>query len=69
MDELLFDLRKQNDWIKERFANKDLITLEDLLADYEDLIFENEELNNQIKDLEQDIQDNYKPISKSEQYE
>lgn len=67
--DLLFDLRKQNDWIKERFTNKDLITLEDLLADYEELIFENEELNNQIKDLEQDIQDNYKPISKSEQYE
>lgn len=67
--DLLLDLRKESDWIKERFANKDLITLEQLLADYEDLIFENEHLEEALRDLKQDLQDNYKPIPQADQYE
>ena len=35
----------------------------------EDLIHEIDILNEKIEDLEQDIQDNYKPITKEEQYE
>lgn len=62
MEELLFDLREQNDWIKNRFPNKDLVSLESLLVDYEDLILENEHLNEEIRDLEDNIRDNYKPI-------
>ena len=68
MDELLFDLRKQNDWIKERFANKDLITLDELLGDYEDLISENEHLQEEIRDMEENIRDYYNPKSPYEIY-
>lgn len=38
--DLLINLKEQNSWIKDRFSNKDLITLEELMGDYEDLILE-----------------------------
>lgn len=42
MKELKVDLREMNRWFRERFPNKDLITLEELLSDYENLILEEE---------------------------
>lgn len=42
MKELKVDLREMNRWFRERFPNKDLITLEELLSDYENLILEDE---------------------------
>lgn len=68
MDEILLDIRNWNEWVKDRFPNKDFITLEDLLEDHQDLISEVDHLKEQINDLEQDIEDNYKPVSKAEQY-
>lgn len=38
MKELKIDLREMNRWFKDRFPNKDLITFEEFLADYEELI-------------------------------
>lgn len=63
-NDLKFDIREWNKWFKERFPKKDLITLKELLSDYEDALFEIEDLRSQIKDLEQDIEDNYKPLPK-----
>ena len=63
MNELLLDIRNQNEWVKERFKNKDIITLEELLGDYQDLISEVEHLEEKIKDMEQDIEENYEQIS------
>jgi hypothetical protein len=42
MKELKIDLREMNRWFKDRFPNKDLITFEELLADYEELILDAE---------------------------
>lgn len=48
-------------WLYRRFK-KDLVTLDELLNDYEDIIVENEELKEQLDDLKKDLRDNYKPI-------
>lgn len=42
MKELKIDLREMNRWFKDRFPNKDLITFEEFLADYEELILDAE---------------------------
>lgn len=48
------DLREFNKWISERFEGKDLITFEELMADYEELILENEHLKEEQEEQEQD---------------
>lgn len=67
VNDLRFDIREWNEWIKVRFKNKDFITLEEFLNDYENLIFEVEHLEEKIQDLEQDVEDNYRRIPISEQ--
>lgn len=52
--DIKFDIREWNEWIKRRYPNKDMISLSDLLNDYEDAILEIEELEDKIKSLEQD---------------
>lgn len=42
MKELKIDLREMNRWFKDRFPNKDLITFEEFLTDYEELILDAE---------------------------
>lgn len=42
MKELKIDLREMNRWFRDRFPNKDLITFEELLTDYEELILDTE---------------------------
>lgn len=42
MKELKIDLREMNRWFRDRFPNKDLITFEEFLADYEELILDTE---------------------------
>ena len=69
MNELYIDIREWNRWFKDRFPNKDFVSLEDILGDYENCIFEIEHLEEEIKDIRQDIEDNYKPIEYKDQYE
>lgn len=68
MKELKIDLREMNRWFRERFPNKDLITFEDFLSDYEELIFDKERLEETIKNLEENIEENYIQIPKNIQY-
>ena len=42
MKELKIDLREMNRWFRDRFPNKDLITFEEFLTDYEELILDAE---------------------------
>ena len=67
MKELKIDIRNENEYIRNRFKGVDLISLEDLLNEFENLIFEVERLEERIEDLEQDIEDNYRRIPISEQ--
>ena len=59
MDELFIDLRKQDETIAERFSDKDIITLEELLSDYEDLIYENAQLQEELDTLKENVRDYY----------
>lgn len=60
--DLRIDIRECDKWIKDRFKNKDIITLDDLFGDYQDLIDEVDHLEEQVRDLENDIENNYKPL-------
>ena len=48
---------------------KDIISIEDLLGIIEDLYYEIERQDEELRDLKQDIEDNYRPYTKAEQYE
>jgi hypothetical protein len=65
--ELLINLKEQNSWIQDRFPKKDLITLDELMSDYEDLIGEVEHLQEEIKDFKQDRDENFQRVSISSQ--
>lgn len=54
LNDIKIDIRKFNTWFKDRFPNKDFISIEEMLGDYEELIFENEE-------LKKDNDENYEP--------
>ena len=69
LSNIKIDLRDVNEWIKDRFPNRDLITFEELLGDYESLITELEEIEEAKKDLETDIENNYRRIEHSDPYE
>lgn len=60
--DLIIDLRRYNNWIRKRFPNKDIISLDDLFGDYEELIDEVDHLEEEIRDLKQDMEENYKPL-------
>jgi peptidoglycan hydrolase CwlO-like protein len=66
MEGILLDIRGLS-FIQDRFPNKDYLSIDDLLADYEDAFNEIEDLKEKIEDLEKDIEDNYKPIPITEQ--
>ena len=55
-------------FVKNKAVCDRTMTLEELLDLCEDLYNEIDRLTEKIDDLEQDIQDNYKPIDKMEQY-
>jgi hypothetical protein len=65
--ELLINLKEQNSWIQDRFPKKDLITLDELMSDYEDLIGEVEHLQEEIEDFKQDRDENFQRVSISSQ--
>lgn len=69
MDMIKVDIRGESKQILRIFKNADIVTIEDLLNKIIDLDDEVSELEDRIRDIEQDIVENYKPISKEEQYD
>jgi len=69
LSNIKIDLRDVNQWIQDRFPNRDLITFEELLGDYESLITELREIEESKRDLETDIENNYRRIEHSDPYE
>lgn len=67
MEDILIKCDGRN-FVKERAICDRVLTLEELLNLCEDLYNEINVLNEKIEDLEQDIEDNYTPINKAEQY-
>ena len=55
-------------FVKDRAVMEQTLTLEELLSLCEDLYYEVERLQEKLDDLEEDLQENYIPKSKAEQY-
>ena len=61
------DLRMQNQWIREVFENKDMVSVEDLLTKVEDLLDELDSVKEEYEDFKRDVEDNYRPLKYEEQ--
>ena len=61
-EDIKIDLRSCNRWIKKRFPNKDIITLEEFIGDYEDLIDEVDNLEEELRDVKRDLAENYRAL-------
>lgn len=55
-------------FVQDRALSEQVLTIEELVGLCEDLYHEVNILKEKIEDLEQDIEDNYKPIDKMEEY-
>ena len=55
-------------FVKDKSFSNQVLTIEELIMICEDLYYENERLKERLDDSEEDLQENYIPKSKSEQY-
>ena len=55
-------------FVKDKAYSDTILTIEELVGLCEDLYYENKRLQEKLDDLEEDLQENYIPKSKSEQY-
>lgn len=67
MENILIKCDGRN-FVRDFAVHDRIMTLEEVLDLCEELYNETQRLNEKIDDLEQDIEDNYKPIDKFEQY-
>lgn len=67
MENILIKCEGRN-FVKDKAVCDRIMTLEEVLDLCEELYSEVDRLTEVIQDLEQDIEDNYKPIDKVEQY-
>ena len=67
MENVYIDVRESL-WLEKTFK-RDLVSLDDILTACEDMACEIDSLHEELDDLKHDIEDNYKPISKDEQYD
>lgn len=68
MNEVYIKKEELNSWVAKYFQHQDLITIDDLICCIENLDEEVDYLKEQIENMEQDVEDNYKPVKKDEQY-
>lgn len=69
MDYLIFDLRKLDKLIQERFPNKDLVTVDELIGDYTEVLWEMQNDKEHIRDIEKELEDNYVNLPDEDPYE
>lgn len=62
IENLKLDIRTFENDIKERFENKDLITLEELISDYVEVLGELKQKQEEYDKLERDLMNNYTRI-------
>lgn len=60
---------KDLSWVNERFTNRDIVTLEEIISDYQDVLGMLDGFEEELEDLKQDIEDNYRPITNKEMYD
>lgn len=61
MDKFYIDIREQSLQIQRIFKNKDIISVEDLIAKIEELDDDLSNTEEKLEDLKQDLEDNYEP--------
>lgn len=66
MDKILVDLRFENEIIRNMFG-KDCVSVDDILNKLYDLHWELVGEQEKYEDFKRDVEDNYRPISVSEQ--
>ena len=69
MDYLKIDLRNIDELIQERFPNKDLVTLEELIGDYIETLWEMKNDKEHIRDIEKELEDSYVNMPDEDPYE
>ena len=52
MEQVLIDIRNENDYFKREFKNQDTVSLYDLINKFDEIIYEKNELKNKIFELE-----------------
>ncbi len=68
MNEIYIKTADLPKWLFEKhFKNKDLISLEDLICEFENVSDELGCLQDEFENFKQEVNDNYKPISLQEQ--
>ena len=55
-------------FVEDKAYSDTILTIEELVGLCEDLYYENERLKEKLDDLEEDLEENYIPKNKSEQY-
>lgn len=69
MDYLKIDLRNMDELIKDRFPNKDLVTVDELIGDYTEALWEMQNDKEHIRDIERELEDNYVNTPDEDPYE
>lgn len=59
---------KGDAYLEQVFKDKDLISVDELIAKFQSLINDVEYLEKKVNELEADIRDNYRPITKEEMW-
>ena len=66
MEHIYIDMREQGFVLSRYFKNKDMVSVEDVLTEFEEIIDELENLKEEFDEYKRDVEDNYKPIPMSE---
>ena len=69
MEKVKVDIREESNQVRKIFYKKDLVSIEDLLDMICELDDRVSDLEDEINYIKQDIEDNYRKIPVSEQYE
>lgn len=67
MENIYIDLRQENKWIRERLNNKDMISINDLMDEFENLLYELEGVQEELKEFKNEVEENYEMIKYSRQ--
>lgn len=67
MEHIYIDMKEQGFTLSNHFKNKEMVSVEEVLAELEEVIDELEEVKEKFKDYQREVEDNYKPLSYAEQ--
>lgn len=70
MENVYISVAELSSWMQEKyFKDKDMISIEDLLWEFENLDSEYDHMKEEFEDFKSDVEDNYKFVGMEEQVE